>query len=171
MGCAASVQVIAPAAIDFHPIEPTASDVERRENHFEEANRLPNQCHAPGAPRAPEPEEEPVEGSPWERVGTNDTDVTGQVSVKVIPSSRSMAAIARGKVLLDFEPQQARSFTSIDSRKNRHLCEEEVGRVDSFLHDIKQHPKIFQTRVNTRRKFMAILANRRVEASKSKPIF
>ncbi|CAE7566151.1 unnamed protein product [Symbiodinium pilosum] len=54
---------------------------------------------------------------------------------------------------------------------DRRTHERHVGEVDRLLRDIKGHPKIFVARVNTRRRFLAILSNQPGEVTKAKSIF
>ncbi|CAE7259976.1 unnamed protein product [Symbiodinium sp. CCMP2592] len=106
-----------------------------------------------------------------EHVDLADYDIKQQVSVKVIPSNDAMKRVVRGEVLDDFEPvqQMSSSFVrrgkSVNFEPDRRMHEQHIEHVDSFLDDIKGHPKVFLARVNTRRRILALRAKQPIDVA------
>eukprot|EP00439_Symbiodinium_sp_Y106_P035253 s1111_g4.t1 len=112
-----------------------------------------------------------------EHVGAADYEIKQEVSVKVIPSNDAMKRVVQGEVLDDFEPVQqmspsfARRGKSVNFEPDRRMHEQHIEHVDSFLDEIKGHPKVFLARVNTRRRIVALRAKQPMDVVKIKPIF
>ncbi|CAE7876950.1 unnamed protein product [Symbiodinium microadriaticum] len=111
-----------------------------------------------------------------EHEGSADCDVKQEVSVKVIPSNDAMKRVVQGEILDDFEPvqQMSSSFVRgepVNFQPDRRMHEQHIEHVDSFLDDIKGHPKVFVARVNTRRRFLALRAKQPTDVVKIRPIY